>query len=113
MCVALGAEGSHACAQTAGADEIVDIATLTGAMIVGCPACGAQFGQPVHADECRGQVALGPLYAGFWSSDEALAEALRASFKATGEKVRAEALQVADSLSGSRAQLRRLSPEGR
>jgi len=51
--------------ETVGAEEIVDIATLTGAMIV----------------------ALGPLYAGFWTSDDEMTESLKESFKTTGEKV--------------------------
>lgn len=78
--------------ETAGADEIVDIATLTGAMIV----------------------ALGPLYAGFWSSDEALAEALRASFKATGEKAWQMPLcaEYAENLKSPIADLKNLGGKG-
>ena len=52
-------------AEAQGAEEIVDIATLTGACIV----------------------SLGNAYAGLWAGDEQLADALKASFKATGEKV--------------------------
>jgi len=50
--------------KTAGAEEIIDIATLTGACIV----------------------ALGQEYAGWFSNDDDMADSLRESFKTTGEK---------------------------
>eukprot|EP00638_Chattonella_subsalsa_P000428 CAMPEP_0117758706 /NCGR_PEP_ID=MMETSP0947-20121206/15559_1 /TAXON_ID=44440 /ORGANISM="Chattonella subsalsa, Strain CCMP2191" /LENGTH=554 /DNA_ID=CAMNT_0005578987 /DNA_START=151 /DNA_END=1815 /DNA_ORIENTATION=- len=52
-------------AENLGVDAIVDSATLTGACIV----------------------ALGPQYAGMWSSDEELAKELKDSAEATGEKL--------------------------
>mmetsp|Transcript_4455 Transcript_4455/g.10224 ORF Transcript_4455/g.10224 Transcript_4455/m.10224 type:complete len:581 (+) Transcript_4455:35-1777(+) len=52
-------------AESQGAEEIVDVATLTGACIV----------------------ALGGDYAGMWSSSDDLAEALESSAKTTGEKM--------------------------
>jgi len=51
--------------KNAGAEEIIDIATLTGACIV----------------------SLGGQYAGMWSNDEAMAESIKASAEATGEKM--------------------------
>jgi len=51
--------------KTAGAEHIIDIATLTGACIV----------------------SLGGEYAGLWSNDEAMGEAILQSATATGEKM--------------------------
>jgi len=78
--------------ETVGAEEIVDIATLTGAMIV----------------------ALGPLYAGFWSSDDGMAEALKSSFKATGEKAwqMPLAMEYAEALKSPIADLKNLGGKG-
>jgi len=78
--------------ETVGAEEIVDIATLTGAMIV----------------------ALGPLYAGFWTSDDEMTESLKESFKTTGEKAwhMPLAMEYAEALKSPIADLKNIGGKG-